>query len=44
VKIKFEWGENENIGNQKKHCVAFEEAVTIFSNFPLEVFLTLKVQ
>ena len=28
--LKFEWDENKNISNQKKHGVSFEEAKTIF--------------
>lgn len=36
--IIFDWDQNKNKDNQKKHRVSFEEAMTIFSNFPLEVF------
>lgn len=28
--IKFEWDENENATNQKKHGISFEEAKTVF--------------
>ncbi len=28
--LNFEWDENKNISNQKKHGVSFEEAKTIF--------------
>lgn len=28
--IKFEWDENKNIANQKKHGISFEEAKTVF--------------
>ena len=28
--IEFEWDENKNISNQKKHGVSFEEARTVF--------------
>ena len=30
--LKFEWDENKNISNQKKHKVSFEEAKTVFSD------------
>ena len=30
--LKFEWDENKNILNQKKHGVSFEEAKTVFSD------------
>lgn len=29
-KIKFEWDENKNLLNQKKHKISFEEAQTVF--------------
>jgi len=29
-KIKFEWDENKNVINQKKHKISFEEAKTVF--------------
>jgi len=38
MKIKFVWDEIKNKANQKKHRVSFEEASTVFLNFPLEVF------
>ena len=28
--IKFEWDENKNLINQKKHKISFEEAQTVF--------------
>jgi len=28
--IRFEWDENKNISNQRKHSVSFEEAKTVF--------------
>ena len=28
--LKFEWDENKNISNQKKHGISFEEAKTVF--------------
>jgi len=28
--IKFEWDENKNIANKKKHGITFEEAKTVF--------------
>ncbi len=30
--LKFEWDDNKNISNQKKHGVSFEEAKTVFSD------------
>ena len=36
--LRFIWDENKNKENIKKHGVSFEEAQTIFLNFPLEVF------
>jgi uncharacterized DUF497 family protein len=38
MKIKFEWDETKNTGNKKKHGISFEEASTIFLNFPVEVY------
>ncbi len=38
MKIKFIWDESKNKDNQRKHGVSFEEASTIFENFPLEIF------
>jgi uncharacterized DUF497 family protein len=38
MNIKFEWDESKNAENKKKHGVSFEEASTVFLNFPLEVF------
>lgn len=28
--LRFEWDENKNISNQKKHRISFEEAQTVF--------------
>ena len=30
--LRFEWDENKNISNQKKHGVSFEEAKSVFSD------------
>ncbi len=30
--LKFEWDENKNISNQKKHGISFEEAKTVFAD------------
>jgi uncharacterized DUF497 family protein len=30
--LKFEWDENKNVSNQKKHGVSFEEARTVFAD------------
>ena len=30
--LKFEWDENKNISNQKKHNVSFDEAKTVFTD------------
>jgi len=30
--LKFEWDENKNLSNQKKHNVSFEEAKTVFTD------------
>ncbi|MCM1496313.1 MAG: BrnT family toxin [Bacteroides sp.] len=30
IEIKFEWDENKNLANQKKHKVSFQEAQTVF--------------
>lgn len=38
MKVKFVWDEQKAEANLKKHGVSFEEAKTIFLNFPLEVF------
>ncbi len=38
MNMKFEWDQNKNKENQKKHSISFEEASTVFLNFPLEVF------
>ena len=38
MKISFTWDKNKDILNQKKHKISFEEASSIFSNLPFEVF------
>ena len=38
MNIRFLWDEGKSRENRKKHGVSFEEAVTIFQNFPLEIF------
>ncbi|HUH02402.1 MAG TPA: BrnT family toxin [Kofleriaceae bacterium] len=38
MKIRFVWDEEKDRQNQKKHGVSFEEAATVFGNFPLEVY------
>jgi uncharacterized DUF497 family protein len=38
MKVRFVWDEEKNRQNQAKHGVSFEEASTIFTNFPLEIF------
>jgi len=30
--LEFEWDENKNISNQKKHGISFEEAKTVFAD------------
>jgi len=30
--LTFEWGENKNVSNQKKHGIDFAEAKTVFSD------------
>lgn len=38
MNVRFVWDEEKNRANQKKHGISFEEAVSIFMNFPLEIF------
>ena len=38
MEVRFEWDDEKNKENQRKHGVSFEEAITIFVNLPLEVF------
>ena len=38
MKIRFVWDEQKALENLKKHRVSFEEAKSIFLNFPLEIF------
>ena len=35
TRFAVEWDENKNLLNQRKHCVSFEEAATVFAD-PLE--------
>lgn len=36
--VEFIWEEDKNRENIRKHGISFEEAKTIFFNFPFEVF------
>ena|SRR3989338_948650 len=38
MNVSFTWDDSKGKENIKKHGVSFEEAVTIFRNFPLEVY------
>lgn len=38
MKLRFVWDPEKNRENIRKHRVSFEEALTIFDNFPLEIF------
>lgn len=38
MRVRFTWDPLKNQANIKKHGVSFEEASSIFLNFPLEVF------
>ncbi|MFC2075035.1 BrnT family toxin [Bdellovibrionota bacterium] len=38
MKVKFTWDKQKEKENKKKHGISFEEAATIFHNFPLEIF------
>ena len=38
MKIEFVWDEKKAKDNKLKHGVSFDEASTIFTNFPIEVF------
>jgi hypothetical protein len=38
MKIQFDWDAEKDRINRKKHSVSFEEAATVFFNFPLEVY------
>ena len=38
MKLTFDWDEAKNQENIKKHGVSFQEASTIFTNLPFEVF------
>lgn len=37
-KVKFEWNDEKNDQNKKKHNVDFREAITIFLNTPIRIF------
>ena len=39
MQIQFVWDEDKNRLNKKKHAISFEEAATVFSNFPLEIYI-----
>lgn len=36
--VAFDWDEEKNVLNKKKHGISFEEAITIFLSVPLFVF------
>ena len=36
--VKFDWDEDKNAANQRKHGISFEEALTVFFSTPLLVF------
>lgn len=38
MKLTFVWDEEKNRENLRNHGVDFEEAATVFGNFPLEIF------
>jgi uncharacterized protein len=38
MKLRFVWDELKNQSNVLKHGVTFEEASSVFENFPLEIF------
>ena len=38
MKLRFTWDPAKDTENVRKHGVRFEEAMTVFTNFPLEVF------
>jgi uncharacterized protein len=38
VNLEFEWDEEKNAENIKKHGVTFEEASSVFESVPLEIF------
>jgi uncharacterized DUF497 family protein len=38
MNVRFVWDNAKNAENRRKHRVSFEEAMTIFRNFPLEIF------
>ncbi len=38
MELRFVWDDEKNRENIRKHDVSFEEAATIFCNFPFEVF------
>ena len=39
MKLKFEWDENKNISNQKKHGISFETATYVFrDSYYMEIY------
>jgi len=38
MRLRFVWDPGKNRENIRKHKVSFEEAATVFHNFPLEIF------
>jgi uncharacterized DUF497 family protein len=38
MKLRFTWDPQKNAENVAKHGVSFEEATTVFHNFPIEIF------
>jgi len=36
--VTFVWDDGKNHENVRKHGISFEEAATVFENFPLEVY------
>lgn len=38
MSVTFDWDDEKHRANIEKHGVTFEEAATVFDNFPLEVF------
>jgi uncharacterized DUF497 family protein len=41
--MRFEWDEAKNLSNQRKHCVSFEEASTVFHD-PLYVSVQDRIE
>lgn len=38
MKIVFVWDDKKNHSNSEKHGISFDEAATVFGNFPFQVF------